>query len=52
LIKDHAITKKETVLAIGDGSNDVSMIHKADIGVGLYGNEGTEAASNSDYSIA
>ena len=27
-------------LAIGDGANDVSMILEADIGVGVYGNEG------------
>jgi magnesium-transporting ATPase (P-type) len=27
------------------------MIHTAHIGVGLYGVEGTEAASNSDYAI-
>lgn len=41
----------EAVLAIGDGSNDVAMIHKASIGVGIYGKEGTEAASNADYAI-
>jgi len=27
-------------LAIGDGANDVSMILEADIGIGVYGNEG------------
>lgn len=42
----------ETVLSIGDGSNDVAMIRKANVGIGLYGKEGSEAASNSDYSIA
>jgi phospholipid-translocating ATPase len=30
-------------LAIGDGANDVSMIREANIGVGLYGNEGERA---------
>lgn len=41
----------ETTLAIGDGSNDVSMIHTAHIGIGLFGVEGTEAASNADYAV-
>lgn len=39
-------------MAIGDGSNDVAMINKASIGVGLLGNEGREAAANSDYALA
>jgi phospholipid-transporting ATPase len=30
--------------AIGDGANDVSMIREANIGIGLYGNEGLRAA--------
>jgi phospholipid-translocating ATPase len=30
----------KTCLAIGDGANDVSMITKADIGVGISGREG------------
>jgi P-type E1-E2 ATPase len=30
--------------AIGDGSNDVSMIKEAHIGIGLYGHEGLRAA--------
>jgi P-type E1-E2 ATPase len=38
-------------LAIGDGSNDVAMIHTADIGIGIYGMEGSEAASNSEYAV-
>ena len=29
--------------AIGDGSNDVSMIKEAHIGIGLYGHEGLSA---------
>jgi len=41
-----------TSLSIGDGSNDVPMIKQANIGVGIKGKEGTEAAANSDYSIA
>jgi len=41
----------ETTLAIGDGGNDVAMIKAAHIGVGIYGKEGFQAASNSDYAI-
>ena len=39
-------------LAIGDGSNDVSMILEADIGVGIFGNEGMRAVDTSDFAIA
>jgi len=42
----HSVT-----LAIGDGANDVNMIKKANIGVGIFGKEGYQAASNSDYAI-
>ena len=28
------------------------MIHKANIGIGLYGKEGSDATSNADYAIA
>jgi phospholipid-transporting ATPase len=38
-------------LAIGDGANDVSMIQEANIGVGIFGEEGTQAARNSDYAL-
>jgi len=38
-------------LAIGDGANDVSMISMADVGVGLYGEEGSQAAMASDYAM-
>lgn len=38
-------------LSIGDGANDVAMIKTADIGVGIYGEEGTHAARSADYSI-
>lgn len=38
-------------LAVGDGANDVSMIQKADIGVGIVGVEGRQAAMSSDFSI-
>jgi len=48
------IRSREEVLtlAIGDGANDVGMIQAADIGVGISGLEGLQAAMSSDYSIA
>jgi phospholipid-translocating ATPase len=36
-------------MAIGDGANDISMIQEADVGVGILGKEGNQAASVSDY---
>ncbi|CAF3393486.1 unnamed protein product [Rotaria socialis] len=42
---------KIIALAIGDGANDVSMIQKAHIGVGISGQEGRQAVLASDYSI-
>ena len=39
------------VLAIGDGENDVNMINKADVGVGIYGKEGTQATKVADFAI-
>ena len=48
-----AIKKGEgrVCLAIGDGANDVSMLHKAHVGVGIFGQEGTQAARAADYAI-
>ncbi|XP_048517503.1 probable phospholipid-transporting ATPase IA isoform X3 [Dendroctonus ponderosae] len=42
---------KSITLAIGDGANDVAMIQKAHVGVGISGVEGLQAACASDYSI-
>ncbi len=39
------------VLGIGDGGNDVGMIQAADIGVGIVGKEGKQAALASDFSL-
>ncbi|XP_056012522.1 phospholipid-transporting ATPase VD-like isoform X2 [Ostrea edulis] len=39
-------------LAIGDGANDVSMIHVADIGIGISGQEGMQAVMASDFAIS
>ena len=38
-------------LAVGDGANDVAMIMKAHVGVGIAGREGMQAARSSDYAI-
>jgi len=45
------IDLKASVLAIGDGANDVSMIQEAKVGVGILGKEGAHAAMSSDYVI-
>ena len=39
-------------LAIGDGGNDVNMIKKANVGIGIFGKEGHQAAYNADYAIS
>jgi len=39
------------LLVTGDGANDVSMIHVADIGVGVSGQEGMQAVMASDFAI-
>lgn len=38
-------------LAVGDGANDVNMIIEANVGVGIKGVEGNQAAATADYSI-
>ena len=43
-------TGKKT-LSIGDGGNDVGMIQAADVGVGIVGKEGKQAALAADFSI-
>lgn len=48
LIKDY---HNVVTLAIGDGANDVSMILEAQVGIGLYGEEGMQAVQASDYAI-
>jgi phospholipid-transporting ATPase len=50
LIVKHADPHR-TTLAIGDGANDVNMITTADVGIGIMGNEGQQAARASDYVI-
>jgi HAD superfamily hydrolase (TIGR01484 family) len=43
--------KNAITLAIGDGSNDVSMITEANIGIGIYGEEGMSAVQACDFAI-
>lgn len=42
----------ECALAIGDGGNDVIMIQQSDVGIGIVGKEGQQAARASDYVIS
>ena len=42
---------KKMTLAIGDGANDVAMIMRAHVGIGIAGREGMQAARSSDYAI-
>ena len=41
----------KVTLAIGDGANDVNMIQEADIGIGIYGQEGLRAVQASDFAV-
>lgn len=42
--------KKQTA-AVGDGGNDVGMIQKAHVGIGIKGKEGMQASLAADFSI-
>lgn len=53
LVKENsAFNPKGTSLAIGDGANDVGMILMANVGVGIEGKEGMQAARSSDFTIS
>nr|CAG4639782.1 EOG090X00X3 [Daphnia pulex] len=52
IVEAVTIETQAVTLAIGDGANDVAMIQKAHVGVGISGMEGLQAACASDYSIA
>lgn len=43
---------KQVCLGIGDGGNDVIMIQNSDVGVGILGKEGQQAARAADYVIS
>jgi phospholipid-transporting ATPase len=42
---------RTVTLAIGDGANDVTMIQAANVGIGISGLEGLQAARSADFSI-
>ncbi|XP_032799496.1 probable phospholipid-transporting ATPase IA isoform X1 [Daphnia magna] len=52
IVEAVTVERQAVTLAIGDGANDVAMIQKAHVGVGISGMEGLQAACASDYSIA
>lgn len=39
------------IACVGDGGNDVKMIQKADVGLGIVGKEGMQASLAADFSI-
>jgi phospholipid-transporting ATPase len=43
--------KKISKIFTSDGANDVSMLLEADVGVGIRGKEGAQAALASDFAI-
>ena len=45
------VTDNLITMAIGDGANDMGMISEANVGIGIEGKEGTQAARASDFSI-
>ena len=43
--------KNAFCMAVGDGGNDINMIQTAQVGIGIEGLEGNQAAYFSDYSV-
>ncbi|KIP01649.1 hypothetical protein PHLGIDRAFT_32482 [Phlebiopsis gigantea 11061_1 CR5-6] len=43
--------RQAMTLSIGDGANDVAMIQEANVGCGLLGHEGSQAAMSADYAF-
>jgi len=43
---------KSGTLSVGDGANDVNMILKAHVGIGISGLEGQAAVRAADFSIS
>ena len=55
LVRQHGSIQRGEIpmgLAIGDGANDVPMIQRAQVGVGISGREGLQAVNASDFAIA
>eukprot|EP00466_Bigelowiella_natans_P008312 jgi/Bigna1/89826/estExt_fgenesh1_pg.C_560063 len=51
IIREIKKRKGACVLAVGDGGNDEPMIKEADVGVGIFGEEGSAAAQAADFAI-
>lgn len=55
LVRDNVVVKgvipRPVTLAIGDGANDVPMILASHVGIGIFGQEGRQAANSSDFAI-
>jgi len=51
VVKFMQVETGSVCLSVGDGGNDVAMITSADIGIGIFGKEGQQAALSSDISI-
>lgn len=49
VVKSVKSQTDELTLAVGDGSNDVNMIIKADVGIGIKGKEGNEVGRVADF---
>ena len=52
LVKMVKKLDKSITMAIGDGANDVGMITESNVGIGIQGIEGTQAARSSDYVLS
>lgn len=52
VVKAVRMLTGKLALSVGDGGNDVPMILEADIGVGILGKEGQQAALAADFSLA
>ena len=50
-IKKFKVFGYPITMSVGDGANDVVMIHKADVGVGIKGKEGNSACTAADYAL-
>ena len=51
IVNQLRIKIKKTICAIGDGGNDVAMIQQANVGQGIEGKEGLQAALSADFSL-
>ena len=48
LVQQHTL---KCCAAVGDGGNDVAMIQKSNVGIGIVGKEGKQASLASDFSL-